>query len=167
MNCYSKREPVLFFALLLLTVSLFFYSSFSLQWLLPKTLAKVDLSWGFIILSAILMLFILHHYLFPTAIVSISASDGKTAYAGKNASKSEIVVLFDGRAIRLEYNLPQQVRLYFWNKGEYRVYVKYKYTGSGCKSECEGYTSGTINLYEDRHLEIVIPLSNDKNVVKI
>ena len=154
-NWYCKREPVLFLTLLLMTIVLFLYSNFSPQWLLrllPETLTETDLGLGFIVLSVILTLFIAPRYLFPSAILSISTSDSVTSCTSNDISLES--VLFDGRTITLESDLPQQVRLFFWKKGEYKVYVKY--TVKGGDSKCE---SGIINLYEDRHIEIEIPLT--------
>ncbi len=158
MYWYRKSEPFLLLILLIFNIFLFFTSVFFSQYSIGCILTVPGLRWGFFVLIAILTLFISHHYLFPSAILSISArSTSNKENPCKLNNLSLISVLFDGKTITFKADkdeLPQQVRLYFWKKGEYKVYVKYT-TGNG-DTKCE---SGIINLYEDRHVEIEIPSS--------
>lgn len=157
-NCYCQRhKPILFFTLLFLIIFYLFQVGLNLAF----TVTDISASFGWCLtsLAATLIVFISSYSLFPSAILSISTRSSSDGTSSKGSLES---VLFDGRTIPLGSDLPQQFRLFFWKKGEYKVYVMYT-VESDRKLK---YESGTINLYEDRHIEIEVPIEIEISIPK-
>ncbi|NQT55974.1 MAG: hypothetical protein HQ551_07065 [Desulfobacteraceae bacterium] len=152
MNFYFRQKPIwdlaigVFIILALFSVNLLdlkgWKGNFShLGWL------AIDI--------AVCLIVVLGGYLwFPTGIITIRKEEKE---GDDNLNIKNLILTLDGKERRLKKNtLPQQVKVFFGKRGEYRVYCRAEVEIDGKRSE--KVSQNDLNLYDPviAHTEIVI-----------